>query len=221
VVLTGRFVKQEAYVADIGVSLSRSGSVIASRNEAQEEAASRRDGGTTFFLCGPPSGVCTTKLLTTKLQQYTSALLADENVAIRVRKKVAATTPVTEPVASTPATTVGTSLGTPGADASGVIGEESRRRRTLGWALVIGGGVLIGASIALWAVDETGTDCHGVEGDVDGCRKQLRTLPLAIGTGMAGVVAGAAGLGILMWGKGQNQMSVSLKGNGLSLGGKF
>jgi hypothetical protein len=91
----------------------------------------------------------------------------------------------------------------------------------LGWALVIGGGALIGSSIALWAFDEKGVDCHGVMGDPDGCREVLRTLPVAIGVGVAGVTALAAGGTFLWWGRGQNQMAISVKGNGLSLGGRF
>jgi hypothetical protein len=215
VVITGRFVKQESYVADIAVSLWREGSVIATRTEAQEEAA----GGDSFFPCGPPSGVCTTKLLTSKLQKYTSVLVADEAVAIRVRKKVAA--------ASAPALAAappGGAVAVPVSPALGGTGDVTGNTllsRRLGWGMVIAGGALVGAGIALWAVHDMGVDCHSVAGETDGCRSRLNTQPAAISVGAVGVAALGAGVAILWFGTGERQMKVSVRGSALSFGGRF
>jgi hypothetical protein len=224
IVLTGRFVKQETYVADIGVSLSRDGTAVASRSEADEEASARRTGAT-FVACGPPSGVCTTKLLIAKLQQYTKALLEDENVAIRVRRRVAAAAPppgLAAPAAPSPPPPAGVSVTPSPAPASpGPAPDRSRRSRVLGWSFVIGGAVLVGGGVALWALDDKSTDCHSVAGDPDNCRARLQTRPAAIVTGLAGVAAAGVGVAVLRWGKGEGQVALSVRGNGLSVGGKF
>ena len=218
--LTGRFVKQETYVADIGVSLWRDGTVVSSQNEPQEEARYRSAGRSGFMLCGPPSGICTTKLLATKLQDYTTSLVDAENVRIRVRRRVAAAAalapkPVVSPLAPPVAVEVHPSV------PALPISEAPNHRRALGWSLVIGGGVLMAGGIALWAVNDKGTDCHSVAGDADSCRGRLNTRPPAIVSGVVGLAAAGVGVAILRWGRNEGQVALSSDGRGLSVGGRF
>lgn len=216
IVLTGRFVKQETYVADIGVSLSRDGSVIAARTEAQEQAAARRT-GSEFRLCGPPSGVCTAKLLANKLQQYATQLLEDENISINVRRRIAAEMPPT--VEPAPAPSAPPILAAPQPAPSAVIERPGHRR--LGWSLVIGGGVLAAGGVTLWAIDGSGADCHSVVGDKDSCRSTLKTRPAGIAAGLVGLAAAGAGVALLRLSSGGRHLSLTSDGRGFSLGGGF
>jgi hypothetical protein len=221
IVLTGRFVKQETYVADIGVSLSRDGSLVASRSETEEEADAHRS-GTVFLACGPPSGTCTTKLLTAKLQRYTSTLLDNENVRSRIRRRISETA-VPEPIPpvheSVPAPTPALSTAPPAAPQP----SPPPGRRWLGWALV-GVGVAAGVgSVIAWSKNDELTDCDATAaGDPAPCRRQRNTLVPAISLGAAAAGALTGGAIVLFRSRTRRgDVAVSLHPSGVSLGGRF
>jgi hypothetical protein len=221
-VLTGRFVKDESYVDDVAVSLLRDGKVIATQTEAEDEQEFVRSGGARaeFPRCGPPSGICTTKLLGGKLRKYAEKLVANENVGIRIRKKVAETeaakpvVPVAVPVAAAPAAVAPSPAPTPAPTT------EAQDRRWLGWVL-IGGGVAAGAASALaWSMDGNLTDCSSA--DPASCKRQRDTLIPTLAFGAVAVGALTAGGIVLYRGRTQGaDVAVALQPTGLSIGGRY
>ena len=89
-ILVGRFVPNELFATDVGVSLWRDGGIISRRAEADEASESQKSPGGSFLLCGPPGGACTLPLLTSKLQAYSVRILDQESAAIREREAAAA-----------------------------------------------------------------------------------------------------------------------------------
>jgi hypothetical protein len=220
-VLTGRFVKDESYVDDVAVSLLRDGKVIATQTEAEDEQDFVKSGGARaeFPRCGPPSGICTTKLLGGKLRKYAEKLVANENVGIRIRKKVA------ETEAAAPAAVAVAVAATPPAPAPSPAPAptpttEAQDRRWLGWVL-IGGGVAAGAASALaWSMDGNLTDCDGP--DSSSCRRHRNTLVPTVIFGAVAVGALTAGGIVLYRSRTQgSDVAVALQPTGLSIGGRF
>jgi hypothetical protein len=213
-ILSGRFVQGETYVADVGVSLWRDGTVVATRTEVDEEAAAQKAGQEDGFVrCGPPGGACTSKILEAKLKQYSAKLADDEMVSIAAKKvlereaaaKAAATVTKETPL---PASALPTS--------SRQNESHSGATRTAGWSLVIGGGLLIGSAVALWTQNNSETDCHS-----DGCRRQRRTLGAALATGIGGIVAAGAGVTLFLTTSSSSTVALSVHDSGVVLGGTF
>jgi hypothetical protein len=207
-ILVGRYVATDTYATDVGVSLWRDGSVIASRSENDEEAERGKPAGGTVLRCGPPDGTCTPDLLMTKLQQYAAKILEDETAALRAR--AAAAVPAPLQVAGPPSPVL---LATP----SG----EDRSRRAWGWSLVGAGALLAGGAIALWAFNGAKTHCNPVVGDPDDCRYEWRTTTAAAITGGAAVAALAGGTAILLFDGNSSRLALSLHPSGVGLGGRF
>jgi hypothetical protein len=220
--LTGRFVKDESYVDEVAVSLLRDGKVIATQTEAEEESDFVRGGGARadFARCGPPSGICTTKLLAAKLRKYSEKLVVNENVGIRIRKKVAET----EAAAPAPAAPVAAAPATPVAPAPvAVATTSSDNKGWLGWVL-IGGGVAAGAAAGLaWSMDGNLTDCGGgAAGDPAPCRRQRDTLVPTLVFGVVAVGALTAGGIVLFRSRTQSaDVAVAVQPTGMSIGGRF
>lgn len=207
-ILVGRYAANDTYATDVGVSLWRDGSIVASRSETDEEAEHNRSATGVVLRCGPPDGTCTPQLLATKLQQYAAKLLEDESAAARARVAAAvAVPPAPQPAA--PATL------------SGVPVEDGRGGRILGWSLVGAGVLLGGGALALWAANGSKTHCNAVAGDTDGCRFERRTNTAAVVTGFTAVAAGAAGIVVLVVDRGSSRMALSVHPSGLSLQGRF
>lgn len=221
--LTGRFVKDESYVDEVAVSLLRDGKVIATQTEVEEEADFVRGGGgrADFARCGPPSGICTTKLLTAKLRKYAEKLVVNENVGIRIRRKVA------ETEAAAPAPVVPSLAASPAAPApvvpAPVATTSSDNRTWLGWVL-IGGGVATGAAAGLaWSMDGNLTDCGGGgANDPAPCRRQRDTLVPTLVFGVVAVGALTAGGIVLFRSRTQStDVAVAVQPTGMSIGGRF
>jgi hypothetical protein len=218
--LTGRFVKDESYVDEVAVSLLRDGKVIATQTEVEEEADFVRGGGARadFARCGPPSGICTTKLLAAKLRKYAEKLVVNENVGIRIRKKVAETE-AAAPVVAVPVAGATTPAPTPAPAPTTV----SDKRGWLGWVL-IGGGVAAGAAAGLaWSMDGNLTDCDGGgAGDPAPCRRQRDTLVPTLVFGAVAVGALTAGGIVLFRSRTPSaEVAVAVQPTGMSIGGRF
>lgn len=208
-VLVGTFSPTNFYARDVGVSLWRDGGIIASRTESDEQAAFAKAGGGTFLSCGPPLGNCAAPLLTSKLMQYAAKLLDDEAGAIRARGTALAAAPpppgsaVVAPVLASAAP------------------QDSRVGRIVGWSLVGGGAVLVGGGIALWAFNNSGTNCHSVVGDASDCRQYQHTATVAALAGGVGLVAAATGVLVLVTQAGPARIALSVHPSGVIVGGKF
>ena len=204
------------YANDVGVSLWRDGGVVASRTETDEQAEFDKAGGGVFAACGPPTGTCTAPLLTSKLVQYAAKLVDNETAAIRARE--AAPAAVVPPVV--PATPVAPVVVAPPASVSAPV-EDSGVGRILGWSLVGAGAVLVGGGIALWAFNNSGTNCHSTAGDASGCPQYRHTFTAGALVGGAGLLAAAAGVVVLVMDTGPARVALSVQPSGLTLGGNF
>lgn len=222
VVLLGRFTNGESYAAGVGVTLMRDGAIVSTENEAGEERdfVAKGKKPSDFARCGPPAGVCTTRLVTAKLQQYAAKLVENESVAIRVRLRVAAAQaaeakaaaaaqkaaplavpPAPPPVAPPQAPPLGTN------------------RKWLGWTIA-GIGVALGAgAVALWLQNGDLVDCSGVTHE---CRRRRDSVLPATTLTVLGAGAIAAGVVIVVheWPR-QGEVSLLLQPSGVSIGGRF
>lgn len=226
VVLTGRFVKDETYADEVAVLLWRDGAVVATRTEVEEEMDFVRNDGarTEFGRCGPPSGICTTKLLGAKLRDYAATLASNEMVAINVRKKVAATSAAETPPALPPAAPA---MPAPAAmpppalvSASPSVASD---RRWIGWTLV-GVGVVAGVGSAVaWSRNNDLFDCGGAAaGDPAACRQKRGTVVPAASLGVAAAGALVGGILILIGDHSERQaVALSVQPSGFSVGGRF
>jgi len=208
-ILVGRYAANDTYATDVGVSLWRDGTIVASRSETDEEAEHNNKSATGVTLrCGPPDGTCTPQLLATKLQQYAAKLLEDESAAARARVAAAvAVAPPPQPAAQA------TSPAVPVEDRGG--------GRILGWSLVGAGVLLGGGALALWAANGSKTHCNAAPGDADGCRFERRTNTAAVVAGFTAVASAAAGIVVLVVDRGPSRMALSVHPSGLSLEGRF
>ncbi len=213
-ILSGRFVQGETYVADVGVSLWRDGTVIATRTEADEEASAQKSGQDDAFVrCGPPGGACTAKTLESKLRLYSAKLVDDESAAVAVKKALELEAAAKAAAAAPPAiaTTVPVVLPIPRQDEP-----HSDVARIAGWSLVIGGGLLLGGAIALWSQNNSATNCHA-----QGCRSEQRTGRAALATGIGGIVAAGAGVTLLLTSSSSTTVALSVHQSSVFLGGSF
>ena len=210
-ILVGRFVPNEYYATDVGVSLWRDGSVVSRRTESDEQAEFDKVGVGAFLSCGPPSGACTAPLITSKLQQYAATLLDQETIAIRDRAAVDA--------AAAPKHAVWVDSVPEGAVSPAPGPLDSGGGRIIGWSLVGAGVLLGGGGAGLWAYDGSAVDCHSVADS--GCRQTRHTLTAAALVGAAGLVAAAAGVVILVVDRGQTRVALSVYPSGLVVGGLF
>jgi hypothetical protein len=213
-ILSGRFAQGETYAANVGVSLWRDGTVVATRTEADEDAEVEKAGrGDAFVRCGPPGGACTAQILETKLRAYAATLADDEASAIATRKaaELEAAGKAAAAAQAKPAVPSSGPLEFP------LQPEEMRRGvRVLGWSLVIGGGVVVGGAVALWSQNNSGNECH-----VDGCRREWKTGTAALITGIGGVLAAAGGVTVLLTTSSGSSVALSVHQSGVALGGKF
>ena len=210
-ILSGRFVPDETYAADVGASLWRDGSVVASRTETDEEADAEKTpaGMETFFRCGPPSGACTTKILTVKLQQYATKLIGDEDAA-RARRAAEAGPPAAAALAAhAPAS--------PTPIVPSPLEAKSGTSKVVGWSLVGAGALMLAGGGVLWAANNSDTDCHGVAG----CRREWRTHGAAIATGVAGILAIGGGVALLVINRESSSLALYMQPTGVVLGGIF
>jgi hypothetical protein len=222
IVLTGRFVKDETYADDVAVSLLRDGQVVGTQTEVEEEMDFVRNGGSraAFPRCGPPSGVCTTKMLAAKLPTYAAKLVATENVSIRIRKKVAEAAGPSRSGEPTPPIAVATK---PAVVPSVPAAPPEPSRRWLGWTLLGAGAVAgIGSAVA-WSKNNELNDCGGAgAGDPAACRRKRDTVVPAVSLGL--VAAGALGAGafVLLRGRSEHaEVAVAVHPSGIAIGGQF
>ena len=207
-ILIGRFVANDTYATDVGVSLWRDGAVIASRTEADEDAERAKTSTGVVLRGGPPDGACTPQLLTTKLEQYGVRLLDDESAAIRARAAAPALRTAPPPASPAPALPA-------------LPPDEGRPGRVWGWSLLGAGAVLAGGAITLWAFNGSNVHCGAVAGDADDCRFERRTATATIISGAAALAAVAGGVVLLSLDRGPAHVALAVHPSGLTLGGQF
>lgn len=209
-ILIGRFVANDTYATDVGVSLWRDGAVIAFRTEADEDAERAKTSTGVVLRCGPPDGACTPQLLTTKLEQYAARLLDDESAALKARAAAAAPALRTAPPVASPSPAV-----------PALPPDEGRPGRVWGWSLLGAGAVLAGGAITLWAFNGSKVHCGAVAGDADVCRFERKTTTAAIISGAAALAAVAGGVVLLSIDRGPAHVALAVHPSGLTLGGQF
>jgi hypothetical protein len=206
-ILVGRFVPNELFATDVGVSLWRDGGIVSRRTEADEVSETQKPASGPVLLCGPPGGACTLPLLTSKLQAYSVKILDQESAAIREKETAAAAA-----AAGPPAARVMPRPVVPSQD-------DGSQGRILGWSLVGVGAALIAGGAGLWAFNNSEIDCHDVPNS--GCRKYRQTTTAAAIVGVAGVAALGGGVVMLLLNRNPTRVALSLHPSGVIVGGTF
>jgi hypothetical protein len=211
-ILVGRFVPGESYAADLGASLWRDDAIVADWSESDEiRQAEDRSRPASILLCGPPAGACTTQLLTAKLQRYAEKLVVDELAAIHKRQADG----------ELPKPALAQALPIP---VRGQTQDSAGRRKhghPWGWVLLGTGAALAGGAAGLWALNNTGTDCHPVVGDNDGCRQQRRTGSAALALGAAALATVGAAIFVFSLDHGPSELALSIEPAVMTLTGRF
>ena len=210
-ILSGYYARggEAMYATDVGASLWHDGSVMARRTEVDEQAEAEKSAAAVFFPCGPPRGTCAAPIIATKMQQYAARLLDAETLAIRQRTTAEAAAAAKIVVAPPALVAAPTAPARTDSAAGGI----------LGWSLIGVGVAGVGGGIALWAYDNSGSDCHSVA--ASGCRETRQTGTAAAVVGGLGLAAGAAGVLVLVLDRGVSRVALSVSPGGLVLGGLF
>jgi hypothetical protein len=162
-------------------------------------------------------------MLAAKLPNYAAKLVANENVSIRIRKKVAdAAGPSRSGEPASPGAVATKPVVLPSGPSVPPAPLEPSHR-WLGWALVgVGAAAGVGSLVA-WSKNNELNDCDGAGmGDPAACRRKRDTVVPAVTLSV--VAAGALGAGafVLLRGRSDHgEVAVAVHPSGVAIGGQF